>query len=252
MARNDAKNPAAKDSSPAAGRTKKAKEPKDPNKKGRIRQMVEVYHFTRKVDKTTTPYMVLGLVLSLAIAMTLSGLLIKSIWYGIFLGLAVGVLVAMMILARKAEAAAYTRIKDQPGAALAAMQSIRRGWNVYEEPVQVDPRSQKMVFRASGRAGVAIVADDGSGPSMRLLDKETKRVKRLLREEAVPVHVMIVGDGEGEIPLHKIASHMQRLKKKLTKRRLAALTPPLRNAVPKGVDPTRARPSKKAMMRGGR
>lgn len=243
----------------SARKATKAKKEKDPNKKGRIRQMVEVYKFTHKADRTTTPYMILGAVISLAVAITLSLLILGSIWYGIFMGLAVALLVAMFILARKAETAAFTRIKGQPGAALAAMQSIRRGWNVYEEPVQLDPRSQKMLFRASGRAGIAIVADDGSSISMKMMDKETKRIKRVLHNEPVPIHRIIVGDGEGQTPLHKLPKYMTRMKKTLTKdesaqvgKRIAALTPPLRSTVPKGVDPMNARPSKKAMIRGGR
>jgi hypothetical protein len=250
---------ARKDAPATKGREKKAKKAKDPNKKGRLRQIFEVWQFTQKVDKATTPYMVIGLVLSLAVAITLSGLILHSIWYGIFLGLAVGLLIAMFVLARKAEAAAYTRIKGQPGAALSAMQSIRRGWDINEEPVQLDARSQKMVFRASGRAGIAIVADDGTSTSMRLIEKETKRVRRVLHNEPVPVHRIIVGDGDGEVPLNKLVKYMGRLKKELTKnesaavsKRLTALTPPLRNVVPKGVDPNNMHASKKAMIRGGR
>jgi hypothetical protein len=247
---------ARKDAPAKKGREKKAK---DPNKKGRIRQIFEVYQFTQKADRTTTPYMVLGLVASLAVAITLSVLVLHSIFYGIFLGLAVGLLIAMFVLARKAEAAAYTRIKGQPGAALSAMQSIKRGWNINEEPVQLDARSQKMVFRASGRAGIAIVADDGSSTCMRLVEKETKRIRRVLHNEPVPIHRIVVGDGEGEVPINKLVKYMGRLKKELTKdesanvsKRLTALTPPLRTAVPKGVDPNNMHASKKAMMRGGR
>src|SRR5690625_5896991 len=91
----------------------------------------------------------------------------------------------MLILARKAERAAFSRIKGQPGAALAAMQSIRRGWNIEEEPVQIDPRSQKMVFRAAGRSGIAIVAEDSSAVSMKLLEKERRNIRRVLQHDGV-------------------------------------------------------------------
>src|SRR5699024_4407268 len=83
--------------------------------------------------------------------------------------------------------------------ALAAMQSIRRGWNVDDEPVQIDPRSQKMLFRASGRAGIAVVAEDSSGISMKLLEKERRSIRRVLQHDNVPVHQIVVGDGEGEV-----------------------------------------------------
>lgn len=223
-------------------------------KPGRLKQMAEVYRFTQRTDRSTLPLMLAGVAASIVVAVLLSWWIIDNPWYGLFLGLAVGLLVAMLILARKAERAAFSRIAGQPGAPLAAMQSIRRGWNVHEEPVQIDRRTQKMVYRASGRAGIAIVAEDSSHTSLQLLDKETKAIRRVLRQEGVPVHRILVGDGEGEVPLHKLPSHMTRMKRVLTKdeaaevsRRLAALQRSFRQAVPKGVDPYRARPDRKAM-----
>ncbi|MFC7374536.1 DUF4191 domain-containing protein [Brachybacterium sp. GCM10030267] len=243
MARNSETKPA-----------KGAKNADGSKKPGRLKQMLEVFKYTQDVDRTTLPLMILAVVASIAAGILVSWLVFNSPWYGIFLGLAVGVLVAMLILARKAERAAFSRIKGQPGAALAAMQSIRRGWDVADEPVQVDPRSQKMLFRASGRAGIAVVAEDSSAISMKLLEKERRNIRRVLQHEGVPVHQIVVGDGEGEVPLHKLPTHMTRMKKVLTKdesaqvsKRLTALHRSIRQAVPKGVDPMRARPNRKAM-----
>lgn len=234
---------------------KKTKRNADGTKKpGRLKQMVEVFKYTQEIDRSTLPLMLVALVVSMLVGVLLTMLIFDSPWYGIFMGLAVGILVAMMILARKAERAAFSRIKGQPGAALAAMQSIRRGWNVDDEPVQIDPRSQKMLFRASGRAGIAIVAEDASSTSMKLLEKERRSIRRVLQHDNVPVHQIVVGDSGGEVPLHKLPTHMQRMKKQLTKdeaaqvtKRLNALQRSLRQSIPKGVDPMRARPNRKAM-----
>ncbi|MEJ6543017.1 DUF4191 domain-containing protein [Brachybacterium paraconglomeratum] len=234
---------------------KRGKRNADGTKKpGRLKQMFEVFKYTQEVDRSTLPLMILAIVGAIAVGVLLTVLIFDSPWYGIFMGLAVGVLIAMIILARKAERAAFDRIKGQTGAALAAMQSIRRGWNVEDEPVQIDPRSQKMLFRASGRAGIAIVAEDSTGISMKLLEKERRSIRRVLQHDNVPVHQIVVGDGEGEVPLHKLPTYMQRMKKQLTKqesaqvtKRLNALHRSLRQQVPKGVDPMRARPNRKAM-----
>lgn len=234
---------------------KRGKRNADGTKKpGRLKQMLEVFKYTQEVDRSTLPLMILAIVGAIAVGVLLTVLIFDSPWYGIFMGLAVGVLIAMIILARKAERAAFDRIKDQTGAALAAMQSIRRGWNVEDEPVQIDPRSQKMLFRASGRAGIAVVAEDSTGISMKLLEKERRSIRRVLQHDNVPVHQIVVGDGEGEVPLHKLPTYMQRMKKQLTKqesaqvtKRLNALHRSLRQQVPKGVDPMRARPNRKAM-----
>ena len=240
---------------PEKGSKKKQKlNPDGTPKKGRIKQIIEVYKYTQEVDRTTLPWMIGAIAAAIVLGVLVSALVLNSPWYGIFMGLAIGILVAMMILARKAERAAFGRIKGQPGAALAAMQSIRRGWNVDDEPVQIDPRSQKMLFRASGRAGIAVVAEDSSGISMKLLEKERRSIRRVLQHDNVPVHQIVVGDGEGEVPLHKLPTYMQRMKKQLTKdeaaqvtKRLNALRRSLRQSIPKGVDPMRARPNRKAM-----
>ena len=192
---------------------KRGKRNADGTKKpGRLKQMLEVFKYTQEVDRSTLPLMILAVVGAIAVGVLLTVLIFDSPWYGIFMGLAVGVLIAMIILARKAERAAFDRIKGQTGAALAAMQSIRRGWNVEDEPVQIDPRSQKMLFRASGRAGIAVVAEDSTGISMKLLEKERRSIRRVLQHDNVPVHQIVVGDGEGEVPLHKLPTYMQRMK----------------------------------------
>ncbi|ATG51932.1 hypothetical protein CFK38_10695 [Brachybacterium vulturis] len=240
---------------PEKGSKKKQKlNPDGTKKQGRIKQIIEVFKYTQEVDRTTLPWMIAAILGAIALGVLVSWLVLNSPWYGIFMGLAIGLLIAMMILARKAERAAFGRIKGQSGAALAAMQSIRRGWNVDEEPVQIDPRSQKMLFRASGRAGIAMVAEDSSSISMKMLEKERRSIRRVLQHDNVPVHQIVVGDGDGEVPLHKLPNYMQRMKKQLTKdeaaqvtKRLNALRRSLRQSVPKGVDPMRARPNRKAM-----
>ena len=201
--REDPSNMARKSESKPAKGDKKSDGPKKP---GRLKQMLEVFKYTQEVDRTTLPWMIGAVVIAIILGVLLSWLVLNSPWYGIFLGIAVGLLAAMLILARKAERAAFSRIKGQSGAPLAAMQSIRRGWDVAEEPVQVDPRSQKMLFRASGRAGIAVVAEDSSAVSMKLLEKERRNIRRVLQHENVPIHQIVVGDGEGEVPLHKLPS----------------------------------------------
>ena len=236
----------------AAGATAAPSQPGAPRKQGRIRQMIEVFKQTQEIDRSTLPMMLVGLVVPIVLAVLLTWLIFHSPWYGLFVGLMIGVLVAMIILARKAERAAYGRIAGQQGAARAAMGSIRRGWNVENEPCAIDPRSQEMVFRASGRAGVALVVESTSGKAITLLRKEASRTEKLLQN--VPVHQIVVSEEEGDIPLNKLAGHMMRLKPVLTKdeaaavaQRLRAMPNPIRQAIPKGVDPMRARPNRRAM-----
>lgn len=220
--------------------------------KGRIAQIREVYRLTKGVDPNTPWILLLCFLVPVVVAVAIAFLLGYP-FYGLFVGLPLGLLVAMFVFARKAETAAYSQIEGQQGAAVAAMRSIRRGWNVHEEPVAMDPRSGALIFRATGRPGIALVAEAPNHTSARkLLDKEKRKVERLLPN--VPVHSMIVGRGKDEVPLTAVVKTMGKYPKSLTaqeaaavQKRLSALPSPVRSAMPKGVDPFRARPDRKAL-----
>ncbi len=181
------------------------------------------------------------------------GLLTDHWIYFPLLGIMVGVLAGMFLLGRRAERAAYVSLEGQKGAAGAALSSIRRGWTVDQEPVAVEARNQDMVFRAVGRAGIVLVGDGPPTRVRKLLEGERRKVARVAPN--VPVHLFTVGDGggEGEVPLRKLASRVQRLKPTLTKQEVAAVSKRLRALggvrapVPQGVDPLRARPDRRAM-----
>ena len=153
-------------------------------------------------------------------------------------------------MARRAEKAAYRRIAGQPGAALAALQNLRRGWTVEQEPVAVDPRTQDLVFRAVGRPGVVLITEGPLPRVARLVENERKRTTRILPD--VQVIVIHSGDGEGQVPLRKLSTTLARKRAVLTKdevskvaKRLKALGS-ARPPIPKGIDPFRARPDRKA------
>jgi len=169
------------------------------------------------------------------------------------LGIMVGVLAGMFLLGRRAERAAYVNMEGQKGAAGAALSSIRRGWTIEQEPVAIEARSQDMVFRAVGRAGIVLVGDGPPTRVRKLLETERRKVNRVAPN--VPVHLFTVGNGssDGEVPLRKVASKVQRLKPSLTKQEVAAVVKRLRALggvrppIPQGIDPLRARPDRKAM-----
>lgn len=225
--------------------------PAQAKKPGRIRQAIDVFKETQAYDRSTAPLMVLSIV-GLPVVLALVFGAFGHPIYGAFIGLGFGILIAMIILGRKAQKATYAKIEDQPGASIAVMQQISRGWNVEQEPAAFDARSRSMLFRASGRKGIALVSEGSGGGSRKLMAKEVKRMNRMFPN--VPVHAVFVGHGEGEVPLPKLNRHLTGMKNELTKaeageigRRLHALPNPVRQAIPKGVDPMRARPNRKAM-----
>lgn len=221
-----------------------------PKKEGRLKQIWQVFQMTRRAEPLIVLWMALIFVGVIGAAF-LIGLALDHPVYASILGLPLALLGMTIVLSRRAEAVAYKQIADQQGAVGAALGSIRRGWFIEEQPVAIDPRSGALIFRAVGRAGVVLVSEGNPNRAQALLAKEQRRTERLL--PSVPVTAMQCGPAENQIPLPKIARKVQRLKPKLTKaekeeveRRLRALGGQ-QLPIPKGVDPMRVRPDRKAM-----
>lgn len=210
----------------------------------------QAYTMTRQTDPAVTWWLLAAFVIVMGLAVTL-GLVLSQPVYLTFVGLPFAILAVLIILVRRTEAAAYRRIEGQPGAALSALRTIRRGWEFPDDPVAVDARTQDVVFRGVGRAGVVLI---GEGPPHRvgkLLEAERKRVNRVLPQ--VPVTLIQCGNDEGQVPLPKLARRVQRLRAVLDKQATAEITKRLkalggaRLPVPKGVDPFKVRPDRKGL-----
>jgi hypothetical protein len=225
-------------------------------KQGRLSQIKQVYQVSKQADPNIGRWMLLGFLATVAVFLIIGFLLRSPILFGI-VGVLFGVLVATLIMSRRAERAAYRSIEGQAGAAGAALSSIRRGWYTDREPVAADVarpgdvNSAAMVYRALGRPGVVLVGEGPTGRVQKLLVKEQKRVERVA--PGVPVTTLIVGSGEGQVPLNKVASKVQRLKPAITKDEMAIVNKRLkalggiRPPIPQGIDPTRARMDRRAL-----
>ncbi|MBD8058530.1 DUF4191 domain-containing protein [Cellulomonas sp. JH27-2] len=213
-------------------------------------QIWQAYQMTRKNDPAVT-WIVLGSFLGVIVLGVVVGLIIGHTVYMALLSIPFAVLVGMFLLARRAESSAYASIEGQPGASRAALGTIRRGWTFAEEPVAVDPRTQDMVFRGLGRAGVVLVSEGPANRVGRLLDAERKRTARVI--SGAPITIIQCGNEEGQVALRSLPRAVQKLKPKLTKQEVAEVSKRLtalggvRLPVPKGVDPMRARPDRKGM-----
>ncbi|HEY1529529.1 MAG TPA: DUF4191 domain-containing protein [Galbitalea sp.] len=224
-----------------------AKKVKEPN---RIKQMWDVFTMTRKYDSRIIPYLLLGFVPPVIAGFALGFLLpgsslLTEITYPIA-GVMLGLLLVLIILGRRAERAAYTQIEGQAGAVGAVLKnSVRRGWQTSEMPVNVSPRTQDAVYRAIGRGGIALIGEGPKSRTQRMLDDERRTVARVLPN--VPVSFIYVGPDADSTPLYRLPAKLQRIKPALRKaeimavsNRLASLSkPPV--GIPKGIDPNRAR-----------
>ncbi|MET0589622.1 MAG: DUF4191 domain-containing protein [Naasia sp.] len=220
---------------------------------GRFKQLWQVLQMTRRLDKRAVPYLILAFVLPV-LAGTAIGILtnegngfIIAIW--VISGVLLGVLLAMIVLGRRAERAAYGQIAGQPGAVGAVLKSsLRRGWRGNEMPVAVNARTQDAVYRAVGRPGVVLIAEGPKSRTGKMLDEERRKVTRVLPN--VPVNVLHVGPDEDSTELFRINRSLGKFKRMLTKAEVMAVSNRLASLstaklpIPKGVDPLKARPQR--------
>jgi hypothetical protein len=220
---------------------------------GRLKQFWQVFQVTRKADPATAWWMLLGFLVAVlagvALALLIGGGNVFTIIVYVLLGVVAGVLVATIILGRRAERAAYKQIEGQPGAVGAVLRStLRRGWRGSEVPVAVNARTRDAIYRAVGRPGVVLLAEGPKGRTQRLVDEERRKVTRVAPN--VPISVLRVGTDEGSIGLAQINRRLAKLKPKLTRAEVLAVSNRLDSLsgglpVPKGVDPTKMRPARR-------
>jgi hypothetical protein len=238
---------------------KKPEKTKAPKKAGRFGQVRQVFTAAHSVDPLIGWWMALAGLGTLT-AMVVIGLLVKNWVYFLILGLPLAALAASMVLSIRAKRAAYKSIEGKPGAAGAALSSLRRGWYFEQQPVAAeagragDMASAAMVFRATGRPGVVLVAEGPRVRATKLAESERKKISRIAGA-SVPVTVLRIGEdgGQDEVSIRKVASKLQRMKPVLTKEEVAAVNKRLkamggmRPPLPAGVDPNRVRMDRKAM-----
>jgi Domain of unknown function (DUF4191) len=211
------KSSAADSARPAAAKTpRRAGDPAE--KQGRFAQVAAVYKLTRQRDPRVTWIALLGLLGPLAVGVVL-GLFIGQPWLWIPIGLVVGLVVAMNLFSRRVQKTAYAEMEGRPGVAAGIVERMRGEWRVVPA-VQVN-RNQDLVHRVVGRPGIILIAEGrGRGPR-ELLGNEVRRLRRVVGD--TPVRDIVVGTGEGEIPLPKLQSTLMRMPRALRKRDIEAL-----------------------------
>ncbi|GAA1122200.1 DUF4191 domain-containing protein [Citricoccus alkalitolerans] len=219
-------------------------------KPGIFKQLREVFSMTRAHDPKVVLWMALAFVGALVVGLVV-GLLLNNWITWLLIAIPFGLLAAVIIMNRMAERAAFARIDGRPGAAGAALSTLRRGWIVPEQPVAVSPKTQDAVFRAVGRPGVVLITEGPTNRVRPLVEKERKNMQRFLPN--VPIQVLATGHGADQVELHDLSKTLKRMKKTLTKQEVQAVDKRLNSLgstkmpIPKGIDPYRARPDRKAM-----
>ncbi|MHC0431038.1 DUF4191 domain-containing protein [Streptomyces sp. O3] len=190
---------------------------------GRLKQIALTYKMTRKADPK------IGLVIAAVGIVTFGVLLAVGFLIGhpVYLGI-LGFLLAFLgmaiIFGRRAERAAFSQMDGQPGAAAAVLDNMKRGWTT--TPAVSMNRSQDVVHRAVGKAGIVLIGEGNPNRVKGLLAAEKKKMARVVSD--VAVHDFIVGNGEGQVPLKKLRTKMLKLPRTLTGPQVTATNDRLR------------------------
>ena len=214
--------------------------------KQRRSQLWQAFQMQRKEDKRLLPYMIGAFVLIVAAAVAV------GIYAGGFtmymlipLGVVLGGLVAFIIFGRRAQKSVYKKAEGQTGAAAWALENMRGKWRV--TPGVAATGHFDAVHRVIGRPGVIFVAEGAPSRVKPLLAQEKKRTARLVGD--IPIYDVIVGAGEGEVPLSKLERHLTRLPANITVKQMDSLESKLvalgsrmgPAAMPKGPLPAQAK-----------
>ena len=212
----------AKTRNPAATKAAKAeaKAARKAASKERRGQLWQAFQIQRKEDKRLLPYMIGAFVLIVAASVAL-GLFAGGFtaYMMIPLGVVLGALVAFIIFGRRAQKSVYRKAEGQTGAAAWALDNLRGKWRV--TPGVAATGHFDAVHRVIGRPGVIFVGEGSATRVKPLLAQEKKRVARLAGD--APIYDVVVGRGEGEVPLGKLNTHLMKLPRNLSKEQVVAL-----------------------------
>ncbi|WP_099021910.1 DUF4191 domain-containing protein [Mycolicibacterium palauense] len=212
----------AKSSSAAAKKAAKAeaKAARKKASKDRRSQLWQAFQIQRKEDKRLLPYMALVFVVIVALSVA-AGLFFGgfTMYMMIVFGVVLGALVAFIVFGRRAQKSVYRKAEGQTGAAAWALENLRGKWRV--TPGVAATGHFDAVHRVIGRPGVIFVAEGSPGRVKPLLAQEKKRTARLVGD--VPIYDIVVGNGEGEVPLAKLERHLSKLPANISAKQMDSL-----------------------------
>jgi hypothetical protein len=98
-------------------------------------------------------------------------------------------------------------MEGQPGAAAAALRMLRRGWKT--DPAVAFTKHQDVVHRVVGPPGIVLIGEGNPNRLKALMAAERRKHERVATD--VPIHEVICGNDEGQVPLPKLVRHVSKL-----------------------------------------
>lgn len=187
--------------------------------KERRQQIWQAFQMQRKEDKALIPLMVGTIVVATVIFALLGEFVFGSLWLMIPLGLILGVLLSFVLFGRRVQRSVYKKAEGQPGAAGWALSNIRGQWRVQQAVTGTSHLDA--VHRVIGKPGVILVGEGSPSRIKPILSQEKKKAARVVGD--TPIYEILVGDGEGMVPLSKLEKHIRKLPSNIDRKRMDAL-----------------------------
>jgi hypothetical protein len=191
--------------------------PADPPALNRRQQFMQTYQMAKKSDPALGRWVfgtgLLGLVVGFAVFWFIVG---QNSTIGLVVtiigAIMTGALAGLTVFSRRAQRAVYGQMEGQVGAAAGALGLLKRGWHV--DNAIAFTKQQDVVHRVVGPPGIVLVGEGSPARLRALLTAERKRHERVAVD--APVHELLVGKGEGQVALAKLARHVQKMKRQVS------------------------------------
>ncbi|HET8960809.1 DUF4191 domain-containing protein [Nocardioides sp.] len=185
----------------------------DPEKMSRRQQFVATYRMAKQSDRHVGLWIlgafVLGAALGFGVFWFLPGSGVIGLVIAVAGGLMLGLLLALVVFGRRAQKSAFRQMEGRPGAAGQALGMLRRGWKT--DPMIAFNKQQDVVHRVVGPPGIVLVGEGNPNRLRGLLTNERRKHERVASE--IPIHEVVCGNGEGEVPLPRLVKHITKLGK---------------------------------------
>ena len=178
----------------------------------------EALRLTVKEDKRFLPYAIIAAVLAAAVLFLIATLANAALFVSIPLALVAAFAAALLVFNRRARQMTYAKADGTPGAAAWMLQNQLRGdWRT-EETIAATTQLDA-VHRLIGRPGIVLVGEGSPGRVRGLLAQEKKKIARVAGD--TPIYDIIVGNGDGEVPLRKLNVHLMKLPRNISKEEIS-------------------------------
>jgi hypothetical protein len=216
---------------------------------GRIKQIALVFRLTAKRDKIFIPLIIVATAVAIGITLVLA---LWISWFAIPFGIMLVLLGILLVLNLRANKVFMAEAESQPGAAASIVENMRGDFRVTPAFASFTGNNNEFDFvhLVVCRAGIVLLGDGPNATRQKqMISQEKKRLSKVIG--SADLRDIIIGHGEGEVPLRKLRMTLMRLPRTLAPKDVSSLDKRIkalnaRPQMPKGAIPKSMRPPKGA------